>query len=671
MYFYSQRAPIKNQALRRAAVGLLWSLALACGQGNAQAQPADTARIVNVVIGGAERRCSSFTGPVQGPECSADWDTILAQDAAFKGIARNLISFEADYPAPVFTYSLTAARTKAFAASPKSLFDAQRKAVLMHQLAQAAKTPQLRLTWQQVEVQLPLLTPAPNGAQSALTTSEVAVLRTALVDPNPQWHRKYQGRSIQFSTNPHSKGIALAFVAAARAANAGRQPLIGVVTASASPHPFVDRDINVFALKSAGAKVVYLPLDGGFREAMDTRDCANLRYYNASYTNTHPQQPHHHADLMFPDLARQQYQFCVKQGARLNATLGQINGIFFTGGNQARHLESLVSKEPSGNYQMRNQQINLLQRRHAAGLLAVGGTSAGAHIQGGGLWRGKPVPMIGGGDSFDALKQGFGTGRGPAGDEATAGQPEATTANGPVLYPQGGLGVFRYGVLDTHFSRRAREARLIRATHESGMDYGFGVDENTALLTRAVDAVGTTYFSVLGAAGVFIADVRQARVTSLPGQPYAIEKVKAHYLREGDTAFIDAAGDLQVALNPLGTAVPVVNVATATDSPVLQNAVLDYGASHFLQMATRMGQQGALTAFGSTQHSRDVRTQQSQLQFGVTLTRNPQTQFLSREPRPPQSLAGLSYVNLEVRIQPCATTCAAPAPDAPPATARQ
>src|SRR6476469_9571026 len=60
--------------------------------------------IANVVIGGAEQSCSSYTGSAQGRGCTADWDTILARDPAFKGFTKDDISFEPDYVLPSFTY---------------------------------------------------------------------------------------------------------------------------------------------------------------------------------------------------------------------------------------------------------------------------------------------------------------------------------------------------------------------------------------------------------------------------------------------------------------------------------------------------------------------------------------------------------------------------------------
>ena len=638
--------------------GAYFAIALGCLVMGSQVAWADAlAPIANIVIGGAERRCSSHAGAIQGRDCLADWDTILAQDPAFKGLTRDDISFDAETATPVFTYSLTQARMDALRNVPARLFNPHRKAALLGQVAQVlqASGAQEQLAWPAFESLLPQ---TPVGGTAGLTLAEGAMLRSALVDPLPHFRRKLQARSTLFSSNASSVAITNAIVSAARAINQGRKPLIGVVTASAGLHPFADHDINVFMLQSAGADVVYLPLDGGFRQALDADDCANLRYYYDSYTNTWPERVVYHADLLFPDLAKQQQALCANRGEALNTLLERLNGIYFSGGNQARHLESLMSPNTAGDYTLPSAQLAILQRRHAQGQLVVAGTSAGNHIQGGGLWQGKPVPMVGGGSSYDALKKGFAQGRGVAGDTAEPGQTEHNTNFPPVIYPLGGLGVFRFGVLDSHFSRRAREGRLVRATFDSAMQYGFGVDENTALLVSQPNAAGTTYFSVLGAGGVFIADVRRARSKPHPQQHFNIHGVQAHYLLPGDTARIDAQGQLQVTLS---IAVPVLPVSPA-HTGVVQDRLLDTGAYNFLNLATTMGRTGAALGFGSTHNSADVHNPQNMPFYSASLSRDAHTVFRSAAAPHGNTPAPVAYTGLLVKFAPCTDGCQPPTP---------
>ena len=604
--------------------------------------------ISNVIIGGGERRCSSFSGAQQSRDCSADWATIVREDQAFQGMALEDLVFSPDYEAHAFTYSLTDPHILAFQASPDRLFDAQRKRALIAQLRTLLQSqgPQTAITWGTL---LEALTRNNPTLLQSLTSPEWAVLRTALVDATPVARRKIQGRSIRFSSNAASVAIAQAFVDAARRLNNGNTPLIAVVTASAGPHPFVDHDINVMGFKSAGANVVYLPLEGGFRQALDAQDCVHTPYYYAAYANTNPERLSYHSDLLFPDLAALQQTLCANDARELNATLGRVHGIYFSGGNQARHLESLVSKDAQGIYSIISPQLQIIAERHARGDLVVGGTSAGNHIQGGGLWKGKPVPMLGGGDSYPVLQQGFKTGQGPIAELPELGTSEDTMVYAPSLYPRGGLGVFRFGVLDSHFSRRAREGRLIRATVDSAMDYGFGVDENTALLVTQPDAQGTTHFSVVGAAGVFIADTRKAQPASnLPPGAWRVRGIRAHYLQPKDTATIDRHGDLQVTLWSGRPVLPAMTQAPA----VAQDRLLDYGGANFLRLSKAMALAGATSAQGTTQNSQDKRSVQNKPGYRADLARSAHTIFRGNPSAGDALASDISYTQLEVSLEP-------------------
>lgn len=613
--------------------------------------------IANVVIGGGEQRCSSYAGSRAGRNCSADWDTILEQDPAFEGFVHDDISFDPDYVFPDFTYSLTRAHLEDLRKIPQRLFDEHRKSALLVHLEQVLQNggEKSRLAWAGFT---PYLPNAALDGKDRLSLAESAMLRSAFVDPLPNYKRKWQARSTRFSSNAATVAITAAFVAAARAVNQGHRPLIGVVTASGGPHPFVDRDINVSALRSAGADVVYLPLGGGFRQALDADDCANLRYYSNNYNNATPERRMYHADLLFPDLARQQQAYCADHGQSLNALLNRLSGIYFSGGNQVRHLESLIAKDTAGNYSLPSVQQVLLQRRHAQGKLVVAGTSAGNHIQGGGVWHGKPVPMVGGGTSYEALTAGFVNGPGANGVGAvrSALEQNDSISDPAILYPLGGLGVFQFGVLDSHFSRRVREGRLVRATFDSSMDYGFGVDENTALMVSQPDAQGMTHFSVLGAGGVFIADVRAARGGSTPEKHFVVDGVQAHYLLPGDTATLSAAGDLRVTLSERAVPLP----AADTHKMVFQDRLFDRGTSNFLNLATAMGRDGAWLAYGTTHSHTESRNTQNAPYYSVTLLRSDATVFRSAKTNDGKKSGPVSYSGLGVAFAPCVGFCRSP-----------
>lgn len=467
-------------------------------------------------------------------------------------------------------------------------------------------------------------TPA-TGLTAALTQAEIAILRTAFTDSPAASPRKIEARTVKFLSERHSRAIYGQIVDAARVVAGGRKPTIGVVTASAD-NAYFDHDINVTAFRSAGANVVYLPLSGGLRRAIDANDCTNLPYYYDSFSNTGTGSTAFHMDLAFPDVAQPAQAFCANGAATLNATIQTLHGVYFSGGDQARHLEALASRDGSNQLTVQSEQLRLLKARFDAGQLVVSGTSAGNHVQGGGVWKNRAVPMIGGGDSHPALVKGFVAGTG-------AGLEDRET---PTVYAQGGLGFFRFGLLDSHFSQRTREGRLARVTHETGMDYGFGVDENTALLVGRTDPQGRTAMAVSGAGGVFIVDVRNATASGNTNGTYAISGVRAHYITAGDSVEIDAQGRLSVKLARGGSTKPLLPEQAVAE--VTATAVQDYGSSNFQRMARDMGLQGAPRAVGTTSQTAPV--------YEARLERAADTEFRGR----PQS--AVSFTNAVLGFAP-------------------
>lgn len=498
----------------------------------------------------------------------------------------------------------------------------------------ATATPNFRASFRAVKLAADGSAPQA-GLSDGLNTLEIAALRETFVDPQAASTRKIEGRSVAFLSNADSRDIYMSFVQAARTLNNGNTPTIGVLT-SASENPWADRDINVTALQSAGANVVYLPMEGGLRRALDENACARASIYMANYSNSNSLSTNFHMAGVYADIATLRDNFCANNAAQLNSTLSGLHGLFLAGGDQARHLETFMSKDASGNYTVISPQLAALRNRFNAGQLVVAGTSAGAAVQSGGLWKGKKVPMLGSGYSWDSLANGFSAGTGPSAQEITGGR----------TYAEGGLGFFRYGVLDQHFSQRTREGRLVRATKEAGLDYGFGVDENTSLVVGQPDASGKVSMTVLGAGGVFIADVRGATASVHSGALYTISGVVTHYISAGDKLEIDASGELRVIL---GNTKPVVNVsASAPQATATQ--VQEYGSSNYLKLVLKMGETGAASAQGTTEGSGggSGATGTSLPNFSVSLTRSAQTVFRVKGTR-------LSYTGVLASFRPCST----------------
>ncbi|WP_410810151.1 cyanophycinase [Micromonospora sp. 067-2] len=191
------------------------------------------------------------------------------------------------------------------------------------------------------------------------------------------------------------------------------------------------------------------------------------------------------------------------------AVVRQINsmtGFFFGGGDQYRYVTTLTR----GSAQRDTPALAAVRRKLRGGAV-VAGTSAGAQIMAG-------RDMITGGSTEPGLRDGSRPGYFDDGDILA-------------YLPKGGFGFFTDGLLDTHFSRRGREARSIRLASDTRHDRVFGLDENTAL---EVTGVGSRHRSlrVLGQRGVSVLDLRRARVTD--SAVWGIDGVRWSRLTDGD-----------------------------------------------------------------------------------------------------------------------------------------
>jgi cyanophycinase len=606
--------------------------------------------VSNVIIGGGMRNCSSmgskeFMQEANSRYCLQGWSKILEEDAAFAGLKSSDISFEPAIPHPTFAYRLDSANLAKIRALPDPLMAKQIKDRVIAKLIQIQEVkPEAALSgmgWKALVDLLASQDLSPAIQQkNELSTLAQSALRHSLVEPleTKTQQRLLQARSVKFLSDRSSASIYQTFLAAtqrkADQKQAGSKPRIGIVTASAE-NPFNDRDISYYAFKSLGADVVWLPIEGGLRQAIDQQLCDYAPVFYADYANRGSLRDYSHMDLLYPDLAAQQIAFCKNSASALNQELMKLDGIFFTGGNQTRHLESFITKQSINSVQSSSEQLRLLQKQFAEGRLVVAGSSAGDAVQSGGQWRGRPVPMIGGGDSVKVLRHGYRQIDGP--------EPEEPSAKGSFA-KNGGLGFFRFGVLDSHFSQRAREARLVRLVADSGIDYGFGVDENTALVVHASAADGSHHMRVVGAGGVFVVDARQAKLQSEQLAAFKIENIVIHYLNQGDSLIINQAGDLQVQL---------ANDSKKSSQPVMNKAITaervqDSGSMRFVKLIQKMGEEGADKAIGFTglEQNQKASDTSNAPDFALTLRRTQDSELRI------SAQGNLSYARLKLDIAP-------------------
>lgn len=147
-----------------------------------------------------------------------------------------------------------------------------------------------------------------------------------------------------------------------------------------------------------------------------------------------------------------------------NATLARSEALFVAGGDQWRYTLSW------SNTLLSETVDHLLREKH----IPVGGTSAGA--------------MIWGGRYFDA------SGRSVTSTEAMADPLASDITLRPALF--GTAAVLADRIVDTHFSERQREGRLMtflaRARETDYEPKGIGIDERTALIIDE-NGIGTVY----------------------------------------------------------------------------------------------------------------------------------------------------------------------------------
>ncbi len=174
-------------------------------------------------------------------------------------------------------------------------------------------------------------------------------------------------------------------------------------------------------------------------------------------------------------------------------TLEDYGSVYFTGGDQSRIIAAL---EPGGKPTPALQRIRAMY--DVGGLVA--GSSAGAAMM--------SSDIILSGTSLEALVDGI---------TDDIDQPGLTLGKG--------LGFFPWGMVDQHFIKRGRIARLLVAMRTCGYAFGFGIDENTGMFVR--DGV----LRVLGETGLVVADLRSAAPA---GESGGFDGVRISYLDSGD-----------------------------------------------------------------------------------------------------------------------------------------
>lgn len=173
--------------------------------------------------------------------------------------------------------------------------------------------------------------------------------------------------------------------------------------------------------------------------------------------------------------------------------LAEARVVWMGGGDQKQLFDKLKRLGLDGD----------IERRHREGAI-VGGTSAGAAVQ--------SKAMMVGGDTADM-----------------------DTVKGAGTLIVEGLELVDNAIIDQHFLKRRRFARLLSAVLDRPELVGVGVDERTAAVMQG------TRIHVVGEGQVLVVDARAAKVAPCePGARHSATGMRLDLLRAGDTFDWDA-----------------------------------------------------------------------------------------------------------------------------------
>lgn len=342
--------------------------------------------------------------------------------------------------------------------------------------------------------------------------------------------RQKEFADLARTSDPFSVEIYQKIVSLARQVAGGqRKPRLLVVTASGrDPFAAVDFYTNLF--EEAGADVSWLPINAAYQAAQANKtaakaSCDNLPQYLEQYHGSYQR------ERIYPDLMQQLTKFCQQGSAAAVELIRRSDAVFFNGGDQSLTLQALRFEDGSASPEL--QQIEAMLKN---GDMIVAGTSAGTAVMSGGSFAGSRIPMITNGDSYSAMQYGaFDLPAPKRGCDKDQSCSNGLAEDHLTYTSAGGLGLFSFGVLDTHFSERGRQGRLVRLLNDTHSRFGFGVDENTALLVGFTDSDNgpQVNMQVIGENGVYIVDTAGAERAG-EGAAANITKVATHYLTRDD-----------------------------------------------------------------------------------------------------------------------------------------
>lgn len=260
-----------------------------------------------------------------------------------------------------------------------------------------------------------------------------------------------------------------------------------IVTTASSRDPYESADFYEGLFANQGVEVEWLPLTPALAFAIDNNQCNNLPKLRQGLSGSV------NRETVYPDRTAAELKLCKSGEQVLIKKLQSADAIMFNGGDQTL-TKSIF-------YRKNNTAYPWTKTIRETGMLI--GTSAGTAVQGGGINKFGMVPMITNGSSKQALLTGAISSIRPSEDCEKDDSCSENVSSKTLTYDEkGGLASFDLGILDTHFSERNRSLRLFTLVAHTNQEYGFGIDETTALIVDTYD--GNKQISVIGKSGVVV-----------------------------------------------------------------------------------------------------------------------------------------------------------------------
>ncbi|MCP1338920.1 cyanophycinase [Idiomarina sp. M1R2S28] len=309
-----------------------------------------------------------------------------------------------------------------------------------------------------------------------------------------------------------SKAIFQRFVEMAQSvAGDERKPKVYFLT-SASRNPYDKVDFYNSVFEQLGAEVHWLPLDSALVKAQREGRCDELAKIQQKQLGAYER------DRVHQDRYQEQVAFCKDSDAAAEM-LADADGLFFNDGDQnlTRSTFIKVNNEPGD---VLKTIIAAVQQKE----LVIGGTGAGTAVM-------TSKPMISNGTTAEAIKEGAIASDPPLfGCDLDTTCPPNVEPDSLTYHPLGGLSLFHYATLDTEFSERGRQGRLMRLAASSSTPLSIGIDENTAMEVNLESGA----FNIIGERGAFMVEDAQ-------GTDNAVAAT-FHYLVAGASGVISPYG---------------------------------------------------------------------------------------------------------------------------------